>query len=1067
MFKPTSKILAITLLFVGILSTVGGDPKTKPYETSVKQVSAVDPPGNDSELKERIDTLIRQLGDADFEKRREASGKLSRLEPGALPKLKTALRERREHALREGGDFVVVQRIQECIDNIVDGQMLAYLERRSENGEILKRIDPLIQQLGDNDFAKRQEASRQLSLLGSAVLPKLKAALKSEDGEVVRRAKDCVEQIECEMEKIGSLTAVVQHVLHRRPNGAIKALLRLLSNTGDDALEETICFGLYDLVAQEQSPADDLFKLVRSAASQELLEKKKPVDGALVAALHDKVPARRAMAGLLVARFGVEGQKIAAKKLLDDADAEVRLRSAQGLLAAKDEQAVPVLIELVAQGDIAQSWQAEELLRWAAAGRSPKETISVGSREAREACHNAWLAWWKQQKGRLNLQDRQDDYRPPGLVLLCDPGKGEADGLVWLVGCDGTTRCQWEGLRSPVEARIVAGPGVLVAEAPVLFAEGRQAHPPGVTLKGRVTERDPTGKVCWEYTGVPDPVACCRLTNGNTFVAGSGMTGGEVRPDGKLVFSLNDVKLIDKTIHKYPSCTPNGQLCFAALSKTADLQTITEFDWPTGTATTLRWTSKAETGAYGMKSMQPMPTFAIEPLNDGRYLLSGIQSGIIVEVNNCGTQNDPEINIVELTRKVPGSNHATRLVNGQTLVAGGGGVATVSARTKTNFGWIIGEVYCERKPYRARPCFGLVRLGFEAPSLELVDPESVVVRLRLKGLKDSELWPRRRAAELLGSMGRNGLGAIFALKQALADPDETMQRLVKEALSKIGAEAVEKRLAQIKDNAPKNRIAALHQLHEYCQYDRTAATKLLTPALLEAIKDQDPEVRLRAASYLGNKELDEEQVVPALIRAIEDEDPMIRSQAAESLGYLGIKAKAAMPKLLKSLKAKDRELRYWAAFSIGQIGAVNEEVVPALVEALKDEFTRARAARALSMIGPAANDTIPAVIEALDMEVTVDPADKPPTRRCEVTRGEIVHALGNFGPHGARAVPVLIRILKDDNEKKGLKTDAIIALGKIGPAARDAIPVMDKLVRLDSQIEGLANETIERIRGNH
>ncbi len=50
--------------------------------------------------------------------------------------------------------------------------------------------------------------------------------------------------------------------------------------------------------------------------------------------------------------------------MLTDADAGVRLRVAQGFLAARDARAIDVLIGLIETGSLDEAWQAEELLRW-------------------------------------------------------------------------------------------------------------------------------------------------------------------------------------------------------------------------------------------------------------------------------------------------------------------------------------------------------------------------------------------------------------------------------------------------------------------------------------------------------------------------------------------------------------------------------------------------------------------------------------------------------------------------------------------------------------------------------
>src|SRR6185437_15174501 len=104
----------------------------------------------------------------------------------------------------------------------------------------------------------------------------------------------------------------------------------------------------------------------------------------LVAALRDPIPARRAAAGLVVGRWGGAKHRAGVRRLLRDGEAIVRLRTAQGLLAARDAEAVPPLLDLLAA---APEWsqQAEDSLaclapkRGSNARSAERETTNSGS----------------------------------------------------------------------------------------------------------------------------------------------------------------------------------------------------------------------------------------------------------------------------------------------------------------------------------------------------------------------------------------------------------------------------------------------------------------------------------------------------------------------------------------------------------------------------------------------------------------------------------------------------------------------------------------------------------------
>src|SRR5262245_14937573 len=54
------------------------------------------------------------------------------------------------------------------------------------------RIGKLIEQLGSGDFAERERASQALDAIGADAMDALRAATKSDDAEVRRRAEDLV-----------------------------------------------------------------------------------------------------------------------------------------------------------------------------------------------------------------------------------------------------------------------------------------------------------------------------------------------------------------------------------------------------------------------------------------------------------------------------------------------------------------------------------------------------------------------------------------------------------------------------------------------------------------------------------------------------------------------------------------------------------------------------------------------------------------------------------------------------------------------------------------------------------
>jgi HEAT repeat protein len=171
------------------------------------------------------------------------------------------------------------------------------------------------------------------------------------------------------------------------------------------------------------------------------------------------------------------------------------------------------------------------------------------------------------------------------------------------------------------------------------------------------------------------------------------------------------------------------------------------------------------------------------------------------------------------------------------------------------------------------------------------------------------------------------------------------------------------------------------------------------PALAEALKDQNAEVRQSAADALGRIGPAAADAVPVLVEALKDQNAHVRRSAAKALRGIG---PAAVPALAEALKDQDAEVRQSAADALGGIGPA---AVPALAEALKDQDTDVRhsAADALRRIGPAAAGAVPALAEALkDQDTDV--------------RQSAAYALERIGPAAAGAVPALVEALKDQDE---------------------------------------------------
>jgi HEAT repeat protein len=201
------------------------------------------------------------------------------------------------------------------------------------------------------------------------------------------------------------------------------------------------------------------------------------------------------------------------------------------------------------------------------------------------------------------------------------------------------------------------------------------------------------------------------------------------------------------------------------------------------------------------------------------------------------------------------------------------------------------------------------------------------------------------------------------------------------------------------------------------------------PFLIEALKDENKQVRWRAASALGEIGAEASSAVPALIVTLQDEDEYIRRIGAYALGKIGPEASVAVPKLIDALQDSDRNLRMVSAYALGKIGSEASSAVPTLIATLHDASAEVRlnAATALGRISAKASSAVPALITALQ--------DKD-----KYVRQGAADALGRFGVKAKTAVPALISALKDEN--KYVRLNAAASLGRIGLEAKPAVPAL-------------------------
>jgi HEAT repeat protein len=99
--------------------------------------------------------------------------------------------------------------------------------------------------------------------------------------------------------------------------------------------------------------------------------------------------------------------------------------------------------------------------------------------------------------------------------------------------------------------------------------------------------------------------------------------------------------------------------------------------------------------------------------------------------------------------------------------------------------------------------------------------------------------------------------------------------------------------------------------------------KRSTVELIQDVKSRSPGDRVAAVRLLQRRKEDASQVVPAFIEALKDNDDDVRWSAAIGLGYFGAKAKEAIPALETAQKDSDARVREAAGVALCRIDPEN------------------------------------------------------------------------------------------------------------------------------------------------
>jgi hypothetical protein len=503
--------------------------------------------------------------------------------------------------------------------------LLAFFHDRSLTEADRGRLADLVRQLGSEDFEQRQKASAALVARGPLAVPFLRQAARSADAEVVRRARACLEEID-RGPGPALPAAAVRLLVRRKPAGAVEALLRFAPHADDAYVEDEVVAALAALGLHEGK-----------------------ADTALLEALRDKEPVRRAVAAYAVARATDPAQHAAAAGLLRDPEPTVRFRAALGMLAARDREGLPALVNLLLDAPPDLAARAADALIRLAGEQSPAVSSAAVNLTERRVWHAAWERWRREQGAKVDLGRLDGDAPYLGFTLVPEMHGGK----VW--ECDRSGKVRWEitGLQQPRDACVLPNGRVLVCEV--------QAN--------QITERDLKGNTYWKHP-VNNPAYVERLPNGNTFI-GTHQRACEVTPAGKEVFAYEPEN--DFFIHSMHR-KPNGNV--VCLSMSGQLR---EVDRAGRTVCTFQLDHHNRNWC------------GVQGLPGQRYLAVDLNQGQVLELDAKGRMT--------WECKVTGASYAVRRPTGNTLVCSFNGQRIVEVDRK---GTIVWEKAVGSMPWRVR-----------------------------------------------------------------------------------------------------------------------------------------------------------------------------------------------------------------------------------------------------------------------------------------------------------------------------------------------------------------------------
>jgi len=300
----------------------------------------------------------------------------------------------------------------------------------------------------------------------------------------------------------------------------------------------------------------------------------------------------------------------------------------------------------------------------------------------------------------------------------------------------------------------------------------------------------------------------------------------------------------------------------------------------------------------------------------------------------------------------------------------------------------------------------------------------------IEGLKDPNATVAAWSAEILGHFGPSAEEAIMPLIESFKVQSNFVRGETYEALWKIGEPAMVALIEAFKNQDPDIRIGAVNFFTNEHGWTTLPYADKITSALLKCLDDEDADFSSDAAYMLAENRLRPDIVIPKLISELTENNYDIRETGCSGLAYYGAAAFPALDRLLLLAENDEKEgVRKQAIETIGLIGPSAKDAVPRLIK-LINSSEKGMVIGTLTKIGPEQG-----VLEILLKLLRTGDED---------ARSAVAGSIDAFGPK-PEIVSALIKALKD--KSTWVQSQAIWSLEKFGSSAKPALPALRRLAK--------------------